>query len=81
MSSGTTKPGRHTVEFSVTSLPLLEGRFAIDVSLTSATGEILQQIERVVEFSVFPDGRGIGPVAVQGEWSVVDLAHAEAGVE
>jgi ABC-type polysaccharide/polyol phosphate transport system ATPase subunit len=81
LRSGTTEPGRHTVEFSIPALPLLEGRFAIDVLLTSATGELLQQIDWVVEFSVFPDGRGIGPVAFRGEWQVLDEPRAPLAME
>lgn len=62
--------GPHTATFSVPQFPLLDGRFFIDVTLSTAAGEILQTIERAIELTVFPDGRGVGPVAFRGDWSV-----------
>ena len=75
LSSGTTDPGNHTVSFHVPALPLLEGRFAIDIHLTSAAGDSLHQIERAVEFTVFPNGRGVGPVAFNGDWRTDDVGR------
>ena len=69
LQSGTTDPGTHTASFHVPALPLLEGRFAIDVHLTSAAGDVLHHIDRAVEFTVFPNGKGVGPVAFNGEWT------------
>ena len=62
--------GLHTATFSVPQFPLLDGRFSIDVTLSTAAGEILQTIERAIELTVFPDGRGVGPVAFRGDWTV-----------
>jgi ABC-type polysaccharide/polyol phosphate transport system ATPase subunit len=62
--------GLHTATFSMPQFPLLDGRFSIDVSLSTAAGEILQTIERAIELTVFPDGRGVGPVAFRGDWGV-----------
>ncbi len=62
--------GLHTATFSIHQFPLLDGRFSIDVTLSTAAGEVLQTIERVIELTVFPDGRGVGPVAFRGDWSV-----------
>lgn len=61
--------GPHTVRFDVESLPLLEGRFAVDVELTTLAGDRLHSVERAVEFIVFAKGRGHGPVALDGLWT------------
>jgi hypothetical protein len=62
--------GTATVKFEIGALPLLEGRFAVDLELMTVSGERLHAIERSVEFIVFARGRGHGPVALDGIWSV-----------
>jgi ABC-type polysaccharide/polyol phosphate transport system ATPase subunit len=64
-------PGMRTATFHLESLPLMEGRFAIDVVLERETGGYpFHQVERAVEFTVFSSGRGFGPVALPGRWQV-----------
>lgn len=64
-------PGFRVARYSLESLPLMEGRFAIDVSLERETGGYpFHQVERAVEFTVFSSGRGFGPVAFPGRWDV-----------
>jgi ABC-type polysaccharide/polyol phosphate transport system ATPase subunit len=78
LASGSTEPGAHTVTFSVADLPLLEGRFSVDVSISSVTGDLLHHLDRALEFTVFPNGRGVGPVALQGRWTTDDVSAPDA---
>ncbi len=67
--------GFHRARFTLDQLPLMEGRFAIDVRLEAdAGGFSFHEVERAVEFTVFSTGRGFGPVAILGEWDVAATA-------
>ncbi len=62
--------GAHRVVFTLDSMPLMEGRFSIDVALQATKGgQTLHERERAVDFTVFARGRGFGPVAITGAWS------------
>jgi ABC-2 type transport system ATP-binding protein len=64
-------PGPRTARFELPALPLLEGRFAITVGLESPDGVVpFHRLERCVEFGVFAQDRGYGPVALPGTWTV-----------
>lgn len=64
-------PGLRTARFDVDALPLMEGRFALTVGLTAADGIVgFHELKRCVEFAVFAQGRGFGPVALPGQWSM-----------
>lgn len=65
-------PGSRTARFEVSSLPLMEGRFALTVGLESADGvQVFHEVRRCLEFSVFAQGRGFGPVALPGQWALL----------
>ena len=52
-------------------IPLMEGRFAVDVKLQAeAGGFTFHEVERACEFTVFPQGRGFGPVSIDARWSL-----------
>jgi Wzt C-terminal domain len=64
-------PGRRTVRFAIDTLPLMEGRFTLTVSLASADGLVgFHEVRRCVAFTVFAQGQGFGPVALPGRWSM-----------
>jgi ABC-2 type transport system ATP-binding protein len=66
--------GLRSVTLHVDRLPLMEGRFAIDVMLERETGGYpFHQVERAVEFTVFSSGRGFGPVALSGSWGAATI--------
>jgi ABC-type polysaccharide/polyol phosphate transport system ATPase subunit len=66
-------PGFRTVRFAMAELPLMEGRFAVDVRLEAdAGGLVLHEVDRAVEFTVFSQGRGFGPVALPGAWGPIE---------
>jgi ABC-type polysaccharide/polyol phosphate transport system ATPase subunit len=63
--------GHRTARFEIDALPLMEGRFALTVGLASADGIVgFHELKRCVEFAVFAQGRGFGPVAFPGHWSM-----------
>ncbi|MCB0881094.1 MAG: ABC transporter ATP-binding protein [Thermoleophilia bacterium] len=62
--------GTHRVAFALDAIPLMEGRFSVDVSLEATTGgQKFHERERVADFTMFARGRGFGPVAVSGAWT------------
>jgi ABC-type polysaccharide/polyol phosphate transport system ATPase subunit len=64
-------PGHRTARFVIDALPLLEGRFTINVLLDPpAGGDSFHRWERCADFTVFARGRGYGPVALPGTWSL-----------
>ncbi len=72
--------GFHRARFVLAQLPLMEGRFAIDVKLEAdAGGFSFHEVERAVEFTVFSTGRGFGPVAILGDWDVAGIDRPDAG--
>jgi ABC-2 type transport system ATP-binding protein len=70
--------GLFWVAFTVESLPLQEGRFAVTVSLEPpAGGSAFNRWERAAAFTVSSRTRGYGPVALPGEWSVAVTAGGD----
>lgn len=69
---GEKPPGQgshHTARFVVDRLPLMEGRFRIDLRLEGvAGGARYHDVPHAIEFTVFPNGSGYGPVTFFGEW-------------
>ena len=64
--------GFRSVTLHLDRLPLMEGRFSIDVMLERETGGYpFHEVERAVEFTVFSSGRGFGPVALAGNWETM----------
>lgn len=60
-----------TVSFSIPRLPLLEGSFALSLSAKSADeSEIYHHIPFCVEFAVFQQSSGSGPLLVEGSWDL-----------
>lgn len=63
------RSGMRSVRFRMDHLPLMEGRFSIDAALEAeAGGQVYHEVERAVEFTVFPNGHGFGPVSLGGAW-------------
>jgi ABC-2 type transport system ATP-binding protein len=59
------------VRFDIRRLPLVEGRFQFNVSLTDAArGRRYHSVERAAEFTVIPQGEAHGFVLFEGEWSL-----------
>jgi ABC-2 type transport system ATP-binding protein len=54
-------------------LPMREGRFFVDVGVTTVDGEELTRAERALELSVFSsDAGGSGPIRLGGSWEPPD---------
>lgn len=63
--------GLRSARLVMDRLPLMEGRFAVDVKLEAeAGGFMFHEVERACEFTVFPQGRGFGPVSIDARWSM-----------
>jgi hypothetical protein len=64
-------------------LPLVEGRFQFNVSLTDgARTRRYHNVEKAAEFSVTPQGEAHGFVLFEGEWSLEQATpalHTDAG--
>lgn len=61
--------GHATVAFAIPALPLHEGRFTVTIAVHSHDERtIYHWRDRWLEFSVFQQGPGIGPVDMTGEW-------------
>jgi ABC-type polysaccharide/polyol phosphate transport system ATPase subunit len=59
------------VRFDIQRLPLVEGRFQFNVSLTDgARTRRYHSVEKAAEFSVAPQGEAQGFVLFEGEWSL-----------
>jgi hypothetical protein len=70
-------PGVRTARFTIDSLPLQEGRFALGVSLDAAGIDwTFHHLVRCAEFTVFSNQRGYGPVALTGDWEIAVGASA-----
>jgi ABC-type polysaccharide/polyol phosphate transport system ATPase subunit len=66
------------VRFDIQRLPLVEGRFQFNVSLTDgARTRRFHSVEKAAEFSVIPQGEAHGFVLFEGDWS---LEQAEPAV-
>jgi ABC-2 type transport system ATP-binding protein len=59
------------VRFDIPRLPLVEGRFQFNVSLTDgARARRYHSVEKAAEFSVVPQGEAHGFVLFEGDWSL-----------
>jgi ABC-2 type transport system ATP-binding protein len=59
------------VRFDIPRLPLVEGRFQFNVSLTDgARARRYHSVEKAAEFSVIPQGEAHGFVLFEGDWSL-----------
>jgi ABC-2 type transport system ATP-binding protein len=65
------------VRFDIQRLPLVEGRFQFNVSLTDgARTRRYHSVEKAAEFSVIPQGEAHGFVLFEGDWSLEQAAPA-----
>jgi hypothetical protein len=65
------------IRFEVESLPLVEGRFQLNVALTDASHtRRYHSVEKAAEFTVDPQGESRGFFMFDGEWA---LEPAESG--
>jgi ABC-2 type transport system ATP-binding protein len=63
------------VRFDIQRLPLVEGRFQFNVSLTDgARTRRYHSVEKAAEFSVIPQGEAHGFVLFEGDWSLEQTA-------
>lgn len=77
LSVGTVSEAQ-VVRFTIPQLPLHEGSFTIQVAVVSQDESVVYHwLDRWLEFTVFPEGTGIGPVGIVGEWSVSGAVAAE----
>jgi ABC-2 type transport system ATP-binding protein len=68
---------RADVRFEVEHLPLVEGRFQLNLTLTDATrSRRYHTMEKAAEFGVHPQGDARGVFAFDGEWSLEQPAPA-----
>jgi ABC-2 type transport system ATP-binding protein len=69
---GWDREGREAeVRFDIPRLPLVEGRFQFNVSLTDAArARRYHSVEKAAEFSVVPQGEAHGFVLFEGDWSL-----------
>jgi ABC-2 type transport system ATP-binding protein len=59
------------VRFDIPRLPLVEGRFQFNVSLTDGVrARRYHSVEKAAEFSVIPQGEAHGFVLFEGDWSL-----------
>jgi hypothetical protein len=68
------RPARlEPVRLRFPGLPMREGRFFVDVGVTTEDGEELTRAERALELSVFSsDAGGSGPIRLGGSWESPD---------
>jgi Wzt C-terminal domain len=67
------------VRFAIRRLPLVEGRFQFNVSLTDAARvRRYHSIEKAAEFTVVPQGEAHGFVLFEGEWSLEQSKSPQA---
>jgi ABC-2 type transport system ATP-binding protein len=65
------------VRFDIPRLPLVEGRFQFNVSLTDgARTRRYHSVEKAAEFSVVPQGEAHGFVLFEGDWSLEQASPA-----
>lgn len=63
--------GSGRVRFTVPALHLHSGRFTVTIAVSSHDeSTIYHWLDRIIEFTVFQRGTGIGPVDVSGQWSL-----------
>jgi ABC-type polysaccharide/polyol phosphate transport system ATPase subunit len=72
--------GHAEVRFEVERLPLVEGRFQFNITLTDpARARRYHSMEKAVEFSVVPRGESRGFFLLEGDWTLVEaVSPAEA---
>ncbi|MBA2360728.1 MAG: ABC transporter ATP-binding protein [Actinobacteria bacterium] len=60
-----------SVRFEVESLPLVEGRFQLNVALTDAAHSLrYHSVEKAAEFTVDPQGESRGFFVFEGDWAL-----------
>jgi hypothetical protein len=65
--------GRVDVRFEIERLPLVEGRFQFNLTLTDpGRGARYHSMEKAAEFSVLPQGDSRGFFLLEGDWSLVE---------
>jgi hypothetical protein len=66
------------VRYRLDRLPLADGRFRLRLALADAeSGTLLHTLDDAARFFVFPGGAAVGPVLLDGAWSVEEKrAHA-----
>jgi Wzt C-terminal domain len=65
------------VRFDIQRLPLVEGRFQFNVSLTDAErARRYHSVEKAAEFSVAPQGEAHGFILFEADWSLEQTASA-----
>jgi ABC-2 type transport system ATP-binding protein len=68
---------RAAIRFEVDRLPLVDGRFQLNLTLTDATrSRRYHTIEKGAEFGVHPHGDARGIFVFEGEWSLEEAAPA-----
>jgi ABC-2 type transport system ATP-binding protein len=68
-------PEEAEVRFDMQRLPLVEGRFQFNVSLTDAERtRRYHSVEKAAEFSVAPQGEAHGFILFEGDWSLKQAA-------
>jgi ABC-2 type transport system ATP-binding protein len=68
-----------SVGFDIPRLPLVEGRFQFNVSLTDgARSRRYHSVEKAAEFSVVPQGEAHGFVLFEGDWSLEQASPVRA---
>ena len=64
---------RTAIRFHVPRLPLIEGRFQVNATLTDAAHTRRYHVmEKAAEFAVHAEGNARGVVVVEGDWSLVE---------
>ncbi len=70
-------PG-HELWFRLPHLPLADGRFHLRLSLVDAEhGRLLHALDDALRFFVFPSDESTGPLLLEGEWSMQEIAAPE----
>lgn len=61
--------GRAQIAFEIAALPLHEGRFTVTLAVHSQDESVIYHwLDRWLEFSVFQQDPGVGPVDLSGSW-------------
>jgi ABC-type polysaccharide/polyol phosphate transport system ATPase subunit len=71
--------GRARMTFSIPSLPLHEGRFVVSLAVVSHDERtVYHWLDRWLEFTVFAQDTGTGPVDLSGSWELERSAGRQA---
>ena len=73
VSSAGTGSGHAEVRFEIERLPLVEGRFQFNLTLTDAAhSRRYHSMEKAAEFAVLPQGESRGFFMLEGDWSLAE---------